>query len=255
MYTTFSASLDQLFGGYLCSRIHVFFGEPATGKTHLTTYQPILSITKRIVNKEVEKDKRRFIVVCCDGSFSIDRLKQIIEAQGVEWDWIKDKLIYEETYHFVGQHDLITKRIPSMIETSGIQPLLIAVDGITALYKELADKEERKRRLIRYQELAGMIEAQLRTLLQLSMKYGCVVTVSTWPRSKAMVEPEEWWKRPFLGGKGLAYFPTVVVYLEVLSQSPKVVRARLWKHRFKPESQECMFQITEKGVEDVEQER
>jgi len=251
MYTTFSSALDGLFGGYLCGRIHTFFGDPATGKSHLTCYTPIASIAKRIANKEVKNDKRRFIICCFDGSFSVERLKQICEAHNVPWDWVKDKIIYFDAYNFVQQHHVITNQLPVMIETSGIQPLLIAVDGITALYKERADKEERKKRLVVYQELAGMIEAQLRTLLQLATKYGCIVTCSTWPKSKAMIDEETWWKRPFIGGRGLAFFPTVVVMLEIVQRSPKIVRATLWKHRFKREFESCEFQITEKGVEDV----
>jgi len=255
MYTTFSQALDSLFGGYQAGRIHHFVGDAGTGKTTLSSYIPIVSMTNRIVNKQVPQDKRRFIVACADGSFSIDRLKQIAEAHNADWDYIKRSLIYYDIVSFEHQHSLITRDIMALIEVQGIKPLLVAIDPMTTHYRTKRLERDRKERMVWTQELLGYLERQMQSLNHIARVHGAVATVTNWPKSEVF-RSETWrLKDEFIGGNAFVYYPSLTVKLETVKQYPKIVKATLLKHRFREEFVDCEFAIDETGVKDVEQER
>ncbi|MHC1600492.1 MAG: hypothetical protein ACXQS5_06720 [Candidatus Methanospirareceae archaeon] len=250
MFSTGSKKLDEIFGGYEASTIHLFYGPAGAGKTHLAVYQPILSLAKYMTDTNTLEENHRFIIVSTDGGFSRNRLQQVLQYNGVDVYKVLPKLVVFEPTSFDSQHDVIINQIPKLIEVSGIKPLLIAVDPITAHYRVEYFKASPRDRLQTALRGIGRIEVETNLLFKIAKETGAVVTITTWYKSYITDQIKRAWYSDIGGGKALAYYPTKALRLELIAEYPKKIKATVVKHRFGEEYKTCEFTIKHSGVSD-----
>jgi RecA/RadA recombinase len=101
--------LDRLTGAGIISRcLYLLYGETGVGKTTLSTYHPICRSALKLKETLGEiPEKVRWIVMDGDGGFDLDRLRQIVEANGLDWGEIEGKLLYTVFTTFSDQHNFI----------------------------------------------------------------------------------------------------------------------------------------------------
>jgi hypothetical protein len=216
--------LDKLTGAGIISRcLYLFFGETGVGKTTLSTYQPICRSALKLKETLGEiPEKVRWIVMDGDGGFDLDRLRQIVEANGLDWGEIKDKLLYtvfttfDEQHSFIcgkrgkkkeeGEEELMetpmsdvvapkeaSRFLREVIDAGGIEawllahpeivPLSVSVDPISAIYRGILLRTPLEARSVQLMMMQGKMDLQLAVLRKLSVVYDIPVFVTTWSRS------------------------------------------------------------------------
>jgi len=223
--------LDRLTGTGIISRcLYLFFGETGVGKTTLSCYQPLVRSALKLKETLGEIPERvRWIVMDGDGGFDLDRFRQIVETNGLDWGEIEDKLLYTVFTTFSDQHSFIcgsrkkeheeleetpvsevvapreaTRFLKEVIDASGLEnwltahpeivPLTISVDPIAAIYRGILLRTPLEARSVQLMMMQGKMDLQLAVLRKLSVVYDIPVFVTTWSRSplgKAFKEHEK----------------------------------------------------------------
>jgi RecA/RadA recombinase len=225
--------LDRLTGAGIISRcLYLLYGETGVGKTTLSTYQPICRSALKLKETLGEiPEKVRWIVMDGDGGFDLDRLRQIVEANGLDWGEIEGKLLYTVFTTFSDQHRFIcgakkkkeeeeeepeapvsevvapreaTRFLEEVIDAGGLEawlaahpeivPLTVSVDPISAIYRGVLLRTPLEARSVQLMMMQGKMDLQLAVLRKLSVVYDIPVFVTTWSRSplgKAFKEHEK----------------------------------------------------------------
>ena len=263
MILTKVKGLDELFGGYLVGVLHGFGGETGSGKTHLTSYWPIIRIYQELTQVEGRlHEQQKFIVLDGDGGFDLDRFRQICRANKVPFEDIVNKhLVYKEIVTLSEQNQWIREIVPKKIEEEHIQPLYIVADPMIVHYRAKILGTPRKYRLAEIGESTGKIAGQLITIRQIAVKYKIPACITSWTAGNIEITTEEESelgisavfreKTPFIGGRAMGYMPKVIVILGRPIRELPLRMAYLYKHRSRPDGIVSYFTITNGGLEDA----
>ena len=215
--TTGNASLDKLLGGGLEIRtITQFYGEPASGKSTLAL---IASVACLRAGEPV-------VYIDTEG-FSIERFRQIA---GADTEKIADKLFLFEPLDFEHQAAMISDA-EKVIKIH--KPGLLVVDSATALYRTDLEKGR---------DALQALTRQMIHLLGYAKRYEVPVIVTNQVYMDTV-------RNVYLGlgGTSLEHISKVIVRLEKIDGVGHR-RARLVKHRSRPEGASFDFEIAEEGI-------
>ena len=244
--------IDETIGKIKEGTLTLFYGPTGSAKTTLSTYIPIMRIITELGGVS---ENEKFVVVDGDGGFDIDRFKQILSNNGINFDDIKDNIIYFDTTEFSEQHNVITKEIPKMIKDNNYKLLLISVDPITATYRGIVMRTDMTHRMARIGEYGGKIDLQAVSVRRLAVEYKCPAFVTTWTASKvgrAFVKKDEEYtppEMPFIGTRVLGFLPKTIAEIKVPNRYSPFRKLLLWKARGLPAGLTADFQLTNRGIE------
>jgi RecA/RadA recombinase len=241
---------DDLTGG-LQSILTMIFGETASGKTTLAAYVPITRIFLELKQKIGEiPESGKFIIIDGDGGFDFDRLRQVVETNGLSYDEVEKHLIYFEVTEFDEQHDLV-KNLPKKIEEGEIKPLLITFDPMTAIYRGIILRTDMKYRATAIGTYTGKLDLQLATLRHLSVIYDVPTIVTTWPSSPVGEAFGAKGEFPFIGGRQMGFLPKMILKLSIPAEGSPEREIYLWKAKGLPSGRSTKFRLSDSGIESV----
>jgi DNA repair protein RadB len=210
-------SLDSLLGGGLEIRtLTQFFGEPASGKS---TFCMIAAVAALRAGQTVA-------YIDTEG-FSIERFRQIA---GADTDAIADRLFLFEPLDFEHQGQVITE-CEKVLRVH--KPGLLVMDSATALYRTDLEKGR---------DAIQLLTKQMIHLLGYAKRYDLPVIITN------QVYMDTGKNTCFgLGGYALEHISKVIVRLEK-GEGPGQRKARLVKHRSRPEGASFSYEIAEEGI-------
>ncbi len=215
--TSGNEALDDLLGGGLEVRtVTQFYGEPASGKSTLCTIAAVATL--RAGNSVVYIDSE---------GFSIERFRQIA---GADTEKIADRLFLFEPIDFEHQGTMIAEAEKVL---KAHKPGLLVMDSATALYR--TDLE-------RGRDAMQALTRQMIHLLGYAKRYGIPVIITNQVYMDTVKNVYSG-----LGGTALEHLSKVIVRLEK-TESPGIRRARLVKHRSRPEGAFFDYEIVGEGI-------
>ncbi|WP_048204585.1 DNA repair and recombination protein RadB [Methanococcoides methylutens] len=210
--------IDELLGGGFESGVVTqIFGEAGSGKTNICLQLAV----------ECVKKGKKAIFIDTEG-ISADRFRQIAGENAKE---IAQDIIIFEPHTFEEQYSAVRETEKISTENVG----LIVLDSATAYYRFELDDDDSSIRTRR--ELSN----QIGFLHSLARKRGIVVVITNQVYSDISTNT----LKP-IGGSGLEHISKTIVQLERTGTGRR--RAKLWKHRSRPEGATCEFTITADGV-------
>ncbi len=215
--TSGNAALDRLLGGGLEIRtITQLYGEPASGKS---TFCLIAAIAALRAGQTV-------VYIDTEG-FSIERFRQIA---GPDTDAIAERLFLFEPVDFEHQGQVISE-CEKVLRAH--KPGLLVMDSATALYRTDLEKGR---------DALQVLTRQMIHLLGYSKRYDIPVIITN---QVYMDTVKNTWYG--LGGYALEHISKIILRLEK-GEAPGQRRARLIKHRSRPEGASIDYEITEDGI-------
>lgn len=219
------ASLDELLGGGLeRGTVTQFYGPPAAGKTNIA----LQSAVKTAV------DGGTAVYIDTEG-LSVDRFAQVLEAHADDPDEASARIIVKDAHDFEEQAEAV-RDVQDFAERAD----LVVLDSATGFYRLQRDED------IEGGEALRDVASQVTHLLSLARKHDLAVLLT----NQVYTDPEAEKTRP-LGGHTLTHWTGTVVRLDRFRGGNR--RARLEKHRAKPEGETTRFRITDAGVVDASQ--
>jgi DNA repair protein RadB len=212
-----NAALDTLLGGGLELRtITQFYGEPASGKSTLCTVAAVACLRAGHAVAWIDSE-----------GFSTERFRQIA---GADTDRIADRFFLFEPVDFEHQGSMILEAEKVL---KAHKPGLLVIDSATALYRTDLEKGR---------DAMQALTRQMLHLLGYAKRYEIPVIITNQVYMDTV-------KNTFygLGGTALEHISKVIVRLEK-TDVPGVRRARLVKHRSRPEGASFEYEITEDGI-------
>jgi DNA repair protein RadB len=219
-----------LDGGYEKDVITLFYGPAASGKSNFAML---------VACHNAKKDKK-VIFIDTEGSFSLDRVKQI--TGGIPEMALKNIVIYNPT-NFQEQKQAFFKMLGEL-KSKNIG--LIVVDSITMLYRlELADA--RKIGMEKVRDVNNDLVRQMRALYEIARKQEIPVLITSQVYTE--LSREDWLDGKegeihVVGGDILKYWSKCIIELQVSNRKKKAV---IRKHRSLPEK-ELNFEIIDEGI-------
>ncbi|MFC2143514.1 DNA repair and recombination protein RadB [Candidatus Aenigmatarchaeota archaeon] len=209
----------MLRGGLEKNTITNIYGPAGSGKTNIILMS-VLSALRLFKNKVIYVDT--------EGSFSLERFKQL---GGTEEDL--KKIIFIEVHEWKDQHEKILS-IEKIIDTKDVS--LIAVDSIVALYRiELEDDN--------YQKVNKQLATQYSILSKISRNHNIPVIVTNQVYGSG--------DKVELSSRSISkYWSKVLVELKRTDRHNRRI-AILRKHRSIPEGKKIEFELTEKGMKEI----
>ncbi|MDD3407346.1 MAG: DNA repair and recombination protein RadB [Methanomicrobium sp.] len=213
--STGCSGFDSLIGGGLERKaITQIYGEPAAGKSTITTMSAV----------QVLKSGKYVIVIDSEG-FSVERFRQICGADTQE---LSSRLFLFEPLDFTEQGLMIAECDP-LLRANDVG--LIVLDSATALYRtELGSSGEGQRKLGR----------QIVHLLGYAKRYNIPVLITNQIYMDIANE-----KISGLGGTSLSHISKVIVRVEKYAEHRRAV---LEKHRSMEEGGFFEFRLVQEGV-------
>ncbi len=215
--TSGNEALDALIGGGLEMRtITQIYGEPASGKSTLCMIASVACL------------RAGHAVVYIDSEgFSIERFRQIA---GADTEKIADRLFLFEPIDFEHQASMIFEAEKVL---KAQRPGLLVMDSATALYRTDLEKGR---------DAMQALTRQMIHLLGYAKRYDMPVIITNQVYMDTM-------KNTYygLGGTALEHISKVIVRLEK-TDMPGRRRARLVKHRSRPEGGSFEFEIVADGI-------
>jgi DNA repair protein RadA len=238
--TTGSRALDELLGGGIETHaITELVGEYGAGKTQLC-----LNLCVRAQLKPEEGGLGGGVLFFdTEGTFSSERIYQIASHNGFNPDELLHNITISRVYTSDHQMFLLDHAFKLCAEEN---IKLVVVDSAISQFRgEYLGREalsERQQRLNLY----------LHKLLRLAEIYGIAVVITNQAQAEPVVSyaPKPVQGRP-AGGNIMAHASNTRVWLKRSKGSIRI--ARVFDSPWLPEG-ECPFRITEKGIEDVEEE-
>lgn len=210
--------LDRLLGsGFEPGVVTQIFGEPGSGKTNICLQLAV----------ECVKSGKKVIFVDTE-AISPERFRQIAGEKAKE---IAQHIIIYEPTNFEEQYAAVRE----MEKISGENIGLIVIDSATSFYRFELDDDESSIRTRR--ELSN----QIGFLHSLARKNGIVVVIT----NQVYNDIPSGSVRP-IGGSGIEHISKTIIQLEKAGDGKR--RAKLWKHRSRPEGETCTFTITNEGI-------
>jgi DNA repair protein RadB len=211
------SALDDLVGGGLETRtITQIYGEPASGKSTLAMIAAVSCL----------RAGHPVVYIDSEG-FSIERFRQIA---GEDTERFAENLFLFEPLDFEHQGTMIAEAEKVL---KAHKPGLLVMDSATALYRTDLEKGR---------DALQALTKQMIHLLGYCKRYEIPVIIT----NQVYMDTS---KNTFygLGGVALEHLSKVIVRLEK-TDITGVRRARLVKHRSRPEGASFLFEIVEEGV-------
>jgi len=216
---TGSKILDRMLnGGYETDTLTTMYGPAGSGKTVLC----LLCATK------VAREGKKIVYIDTEGSFSLERLKQIAP----DYKKILQKIVFLKPTSFEGQKKSFEKLKELVNEKVG----LIVVDTIAMLYRlEMGKNED----IYKVNRELGI---QLAYLTEIARKKHIPILISNQVYSN--FENKD--KVNMVGGDLLKYSSKCLIELQITPSGNR--RAILKKHRSIEQEKEITFKIVEGGI-------
>lgn len=233
--TTGSKELDSLLGGGLETQaITEAYGRYGSGKSQLAF--------QLAVNIQLPPEQGGLAGSCMfldtENTFRPERIVQIAKGRELDADALLKNIHVARVYN--ADHQMVLmERAAEMIERENVK--LIVIDSLTSRFRSdyigrgtLADRQQK-------------LNKHLHTLQKWADLYDLVVYVT----NQVMDNPGMMFGDPTtpIGGHILAHQSTYRMYLRRSKEDKRI--ARLVDSPCMPEG-ECVFRVTEKGIEDVE---
>lgn len=241
--TTGSASLDSLLGGGIETQsITELFGEFGSGKTQLCH--------QLAVNVQLPEEKGGLngsaIVIDTENTFRPERIYQMATAKGLDPEEVLKNIYVAQAYNSNHQMLLVenAKELAEKLKREGRPVRLLIVDSLTAHFRAeyigrgtLADRQQKLNR-------------HMHDLMRFGEIFNAAIVVT----NQVMARPDIIYGDPTkpVGGHIVAHTATYRVYLKKAKAEVRV--ARLVDSPHLPEA-EVLFKVTERGIEDVEEEK
>lgn len=212
-----NAALDTLLGGGLELRtITQFYGEPASGKSTLCLVAAVACLRAGHAVAWIDSE-----------GFSTERFRQVA---GSDTDAIADRFFLFEPVDFEHQGTMILE-VEKVLKVH--KPGLLVIDSATALYRTDLEKGR---------DAMQALTRQMLHLLGYAKRYEVPVLITNQVYMDTV-------RNTFagLGGTALEHLSKVIVRLEK-TDTPGVRRARLVKHRSRPEGASFDYEITGDGI-------
>jgi DNA repair protein RadA len=233
-----SKELDKLVGGgFETQKVTEAYGKYSSGKSQIAF--------QLAINVQLPKEKGGLegdcLFIDTENTFSPERVAQIAEATGLDATEALKRIHVARAYNADYQMALL-KKAPELIENNNIK--LIIVDSLTAKFR--TDFIGRATLSDRQQKLGKHVG----DLHKLAEAYNLVVYVT----NQVMENPGIMFGDPTMpiGGPTLGHATSYRLYLRKSKEDKRI--ARLVDSPSMPEG-EAIFRVTEKGVEDVEEEK
>ncbi|AWB26895.1 DNA repair and recombination protein RadB [Halococcoides cellulosivorans] len=215
------APIDDLLGGGVeREAVTQIYGPPASGKTNLVLSTAV----------EVASGGDRALLIDTEG-VSGDRLAQIA---GDDIESVADRIVVSEAIDFEAQREAVrdAEELAGQLE-------VIALDSATGFYRLERDADDEG-------ETLRDVTRQITHLLGLARKHDLAVVVT----NQVYSDPDGDRPRP-LGGHTLEHWSSAVLRLERFRGGNR--RATLEKHRSSETGESVRFQITDSGLDGVEE--
>ncbi|MCD4703228.1 MAG: DNA repair and recombination protein RadB [Methanosarcinaceae archaeon] len=209
----------MLGGGFESGVITQIFGEAGSGKTNICLQLAVQCV----------RNGKKAVLIDTE-AISPERFRQIAGEDAKE---IAQNIIIYEPHDFEEQYAAVHEVEKICSENIG----LIIVDSATSFYRFGLDDDETSIRNRR--ELAN----QIGYLHALARKYGLVVVIT----NQVYSDVNSGSHLP-IGGTSLEHISKTIIQLERMESRAGKRRAKLWKHRSRPEGEICEFTITGEGI-------
>jgi DNA repair protein RadA len=235
--TTGSKKLNELLGGGLETQaITEFYGEYGSGKSQLSH--------QLCVNVQLPLNKggldARALYIDTENTFRTERIAQMASHAGLDQIEAFKGIILAEAYTSDHQMFLLEKS-DKVIKENNIR--LIVVDSLTAHFRsEYIGREnlaERQQKLNKH----------MHKIIRLARAFNLIALVT----NQVLSSPDTYFGDPIrpIGGHIVAHTSHSRVYLRKTSRG-SIRIARLVSSPYRPEG-ECVFKITENGIEDIQE--
>jgi len=215
--STGNAALDTLLGGGLEFRtITQFYGEPASGKSTLCLVAAVSCLRAGHAVAWIDSE-----------GFSTERFRQIA---GEDTEKIAERFFLFEPVDFEHQGSMILE-VEKVLKAH--KPGLLVIDSATALYRTDLEKGR---------DAMQALTRQMIHLLGYAKRYEIPVIITNQVYMDTV-------KNTFygLGGTALEHISKVIIRLEK-TDTQGLRRARLVKHRSRPEGASFEYEITGDGI-------
>jgi len=214
-----SKLIDEMMnGGYEKEIVTTIYGPAGSGKTLLCQLAAI----------SVAREKKKVIYVDTEGSFSMERFKQIVP----DYQKVLENILFFRPTSFEEQKGVFEKLRNVINDKIG----LIIVDTISMLYRlEIGQTPD-------VYQINRDLGIQISYLSEIARKMNIPVLITT--QVYANFEEREGIK--IVGGDLLKYGSKCLIELQVLRNGNRV--AILRKHRSLPESKQVIFAIINEGI-------
>jgi DNA repair protein RadB len=209
---------EMLDGGYESGVVTTIYGPPGSGKTNLG----LLCLTKNA--------EKKVIYVDTEGSFSINRIKQLSE----NYEEILKNIIILTPVNFEEQKKVFEKLKNIVSDKIG----LIIIDSIAMLYRlEIGINRD----VFKVNRDLGV---QLVDLVHIARKFKIPVIIT----NQVYSDFEDKTKTNIVGGDILKYASKCLIELQKTDKGKKAI---LRKHRSLPDGREIEFRIINSGIEKI----
>ena len=224
--STGCGALDDLLGGGVeRGTVTQLYGAPAAGKTNVALSTAV----------EVASEGGTAVYVDTEG-LSVERFDQILSARADDPEAAAERIVVSEAYDFAEQAEAVRD-----VEDFAEQADLVVLDSATGFYRLERGEDDDAGDALR------QVADQVTHLLSLARKHDLAVVITN--QVFTDVDSDSDRVRP-LGGHTLNHWTGVVVRLDRFRGGQR--RATIEKHRSQPEGDQARFQITDSGVEGVD---
>jgi len=236
--TTGSKKLDALLGGGIETQaITEFYGEYGSGKSQIAHQ---LCVNVQLPVEEGGLDGGA-LYIDTENTFRVERITQMARHMGLDPEDVLKRIILAEAY--TSDHQMfLLENSDKVIKENNIK--LIIIDSLTAHFRsEYIGRES-------LAERQQKLNQHMHKLIRLARAFNAVAFVT----NQVMASPDVFFGdsvRP-IGGHIVAHTSHTRIYLRKAGRGPIRI-ARLVSSPYLPEG-ECVFKITENGIEDVEDE-
>jgi len=234
--TTGSKKLDALLGGGIETQaITEFYGEYGSGKSQIA-HQLCVNVQLPVERGGLEGGA---LYIDTENTFRLERISQMARYMGLDPQEAFKHIILAEAY--TSDHQMfLLENADEVIKENNIK--LIVIDSLTAHFRsEYIGRES-------LAERQQKLNQHMHKLIRLARAFNAVAFVT----NQVMSSPDVFFGesvRP-IGGHIVAHTSHTRIYLRKAGRGPVRI-ARLVSSPYLPEG-ECVFRITENGIEDVE---
>ena len=237
--TTGSRKLDALLGGGIETQsITEFYGEYGSGKSQIAHQ---LCVNVQLPVEEGGLDGGA-LYIDTENTFRVERISQMARHMGLDPEDVLKHIILAEAY--TSDHQIfLLENADEVIKENNIR--LIVIDSLTSHFRsEYIGRES-------LAERQQKLNQHMHKLIRLARAFNAAAVVT----NQVMSSPDVFFGdsiRP-IGGHIVAHTSHTRIYLRKAGRGPVRI-ARLVSSPYLPEG-ECIFRITENGIEDVEEEK
>ncbi|MCD6537305.1 DNA repair and recombination protein RadA [Candidatus Bathyarchaeota archaeon] len=237
--TTGSRKLDALLGGGIETQsITEFYGEYGSGKSQIA-HQLCVNVQLPVEKGGLDGGA---LYIDTENTFRVERISQMARHMGLDPEDVLKHIILAEAY--TSDHQIfLLENADEVIKENNIR--LIVIDSLTSHFRsEYIGRES-------LAERQQKLNQHMHKLIRLARAFNAAAVVT----NQVMSSPDVFFGdsiRP-IGGHIVAHTSHTRIYLRKAGRGPVRI-ARLVSSPYLPEG-ECIFRITENGIEDVEEDK